>query len=211
MRPADLLSLDEIAAHLLLIDTSNGSVKGTLRIIPCPLPSGEVTFPGCQRKDQSPPGRARTEEQVIASIANQQEVVEETANGPSILLSGVKFGRIVVSSSLRGQGAGRFLVDSAEKWVVEALAQVPVKQGVKEVEALIQLGGQVRARQFYDRYVACYTNSVSTMQRTMWNSWTRASPMSFSKSGLLSGRVFDWSMHYPFDFSKIHQFMPAHR
>ncbi|KAI3628047.1 hypothetical protein CBS14141_002048 [Malassezia furfur] len=127
------------------------SVKGALRIIPCPLPSEELTFLGSQRKDHSPPGRGRTEEQVIASIAKPQEVVRGSPDGRSVLLSGVKLGRIVVSSSLRGQGAGRFLVDSAEKWAIEALTQVPVQQGVKEVDAMIQLSGQVRARKFYDR------------------------------------------------------------
>lgn len=206
----NLFSLDEIAAHLLLIDTSDGSVKGALRIIPCPLPSEELTFLGSQRKDHSPPGRGRTEEQVIASIAKPQEVVRGSPDGRSVLLSGVKLGRIVVSSSLRGQGAGRFLVDSAEKWAIEALTQVPVQQGVKEVDAMIQLSGQVRARKFYDRYVlGAY--AVSTIRRTVWNTWTKVNPTSSSKSRLPCARMLDSSLPYSIYFSKIHLSLPDHR
>lgn len=144
-------SLDDISAHLLLINESDKSIQGTLRIIPLPLPEESVTCYSRSRKDQSPPGHGRSEAQVIATIVDRQQVLERSADSPSALLSGVKLGRIVISSEHRGRGAGRYLLDSAEKWVIQALSNTPVSQGTKTVDANIELSALVIARKFYDR------------------------------------------------------------
>ena len=103
------------------------------------------------RKDQSPPGHGPSEAQVIAAIVDRQQVLEQSVDSPSALLSGVKLGRIVISSEHRGRGAGRYLLDSAEKWVIQALSNTPVSQGTKTVDANIELSALVIARKFYDR------------------------------------------------------------
>lgn len=88
---------------------------------------------------------------MIATIVDRQQVLERSADSPSALLSGVKLGRIVISSEHRGRGAGRYLLDSAEKWVIQALSNTPVSQGTKTVDANIELSALVIARKFYDR------------------------------------------------------------
>lgn len=122
-----------------------------MRIIPLPLPDEPETCYPQSRKDQSPPGHQRSEAQVIASIVNCQQVLELSADGTSVLLSGVKLGRIVISATRRGRGAGRYLLDSAEKWVVQALSNTPIPRGTQTVDANIELNALVIAQKFYDR------------------------------------------------------------
>lgn len=106
------------------------------------------------RKDDAPPGSGRSEEQVIQSILDGQQPLEKSVDGPagaSVLLSGVKFGRVAIHNNLHGRGAGRRLIDDAEQWVSKVLCNAPVPPGTKEVDANVHISGQANAKKFYDR------------------------------------------------------------
>ncbi|WFD02866.1 hypothetical protein MOBT1_001553 [Malassezia obtusa] len=144
-------SLDDTAAQMLLIDAEDNSIQGTLRILPIPFSEKAPLYHSPDRKDNSPPGSGRTEEQIIAALVEGQQLLEQSAEGPSALLSGVKLGRIAIRTSHRGRGGGRRLLEDAEKWIIKALSETPATKGTKQVEANVELSGQVSARKFYDR------------------------------------------------------------
>lgn len=143
-----LISFDDTAAHILLVDESNGSVQGTLRILSYPLCTDSFVVHDAKRKDHSPPGSGRTEEQVAASLAQAQKL---SADGNTLALSGAKIGRVAVRAPYRGCGAGRFLMKGAEEWITKALSDVSVKPDIGRVYASIHLSSQSQARRFYDR------------------------------------------------------------
>ncbi|WFD42676.1 hypothetical protein MPSI1_001324 [Malassezia psittaci] len=147
----ELDSFDDTAAQLILIDDADNSIQGTLRVLSLPLDDKAPLFYDPSRKDNSPPGAGRTEEKIIEDLVNAQQLVEQSADGPSALLSGVKLGRIALHTTHRGHGGGRHLLDGAEKWIIKALDQTPVTKGTKEVDAEIVISAQVSARKFYDR------------------------------------------------------------
>lgn len=142
---------------MLLIDAEDNSIQGTLRILPIPFSEKAPLYHSPDRKDNSPPGSGRTEEQIIAALVEGQQLLEQSAEGPSALLSGVKLGRIAIRTSHRGRGGGRRLLEDAEKWIIKALSETPATKGTKQVEANVELSGQVSARKFYDRYVLVLT------------------------------------------------------
>lgn len=149
-----IISFDDTAAQLLLIDDGDNSVQGTLRVVPLPVEDKAPLYYDASRRDNNPPGSGRTEEQVISALVDGQQLLEQSADGPSALISGVRLGRIAVHTAHRGRGGGRHLLDGAEKWIIQALNQTPVTKGTKEVDATIEISGLVGARKFYDQYVS---------------------------------------------------------
>ncbi|WFC93606.1 hypothetical protein MBRA1_000227 [Malassezia brasiliensis] len=159
----ELDSFDDTAAQLLLIDDGDNSVQGTLRVVPLPVDDKAPLYYDASRRENSPPGSGRTEEQVISALVNGQQLLEQSADGPSALISGVRLGRIAVHTAHRGRGGGRHLLDGAEKWIIQALNQTPVTKGTKEVDATIEISGLVGARKFYD-HLGYHTDNNEYME-----------------------------------------------
>lgn len=142
----------------MLIDSSRTDAQGVLRVMPYPVPfKNERTYGPAILQTGPLPGAGRTEAEVQATLADHQQVVE---SGPdSVVLSGVKIGRVAVRKDLRGSGAGRQLMDATEAWIIEALAACPAAKDKANVTARVALSAQRPAKRFYERYVRSLTQS----------------------------------------------------